>query len=188
MNRFFVIVLLSLLSLSLFAQREYNISVIDSEISIKGTSSFHNWEAFTKEIKGSVLASIEDKQIKELTKVNVNVEVKSLESETNGLAKQLRKELGYKKFPNIFFKMTKVKLIKDNKVEIEGDLTIKGVTKNILVSGDIKFNGNNNDMLLVLGTKKLKMRDFNIEPPTFLFGMFKTGEEVNVEFKISLLN
>jgi polyisoprenoid-binding protein YceI len=188
MNRILVIVLLSFLSLSLVAQREYMISMDSSRISIKGTSTFHDWEAYTQKISGSVYALIEDNRIKELSVVDVSVEVKSLISETKGLAKRLRKELGYQKFPEIVFKMKQVITLEENKLVIEGELTIKGVSKNIVVGGDIQFNGQNNEMLLVLGTKKIKMMDFNIKAPKFLFGMFKTGEEVDVEFEISLIN
>lgn len=43
------------------------------------------------------------------------------------------------KYPTITFKSTSVKKISDNKLELEGDMTMKGVTKK--VKWDVKYNG-----------------------------------------------
>ena len=43
------------------------------------------------------------------------------------------------KYPNITFKSTSVKKISDKKLELEGDLTMHGVTKK--VKWDVKYNG-----------------------------------------------
>ena len=43
------------------------------------------------------------------------------------------------KYPNISFKSTSIKKISDKKYELEGDLTLHGVTKH--VKWDVKYNG-----------------------------------------------
>jgi hypothetical protein len=36
------------------------------------------------------------------------------------------------------------------------------------------------------GSKKIKMTDFNVEPPSFMFGSVKTGDEITVTFDVTL--
>ena len=46
----------------------------------------------------------------------------------------------------------------------------------MLNSGDVEISG----------SKKLKMTDYNIDPPTALMGTMTTGDEVEIEFRIVL--
>jgi len=177
-----ITILLTILSLTVCSQKIYKIHADSSKITIKGTSTFHDWEVTSKDVNGSIYARIEDKHVKELIDVYVNIEVISLKSKTKGLAKRMYKELNYKQHPNITFAINKVINLTDTFVEIEGDLTINGVTKAINIGGSISIKNNDKDIILVLGTKKINMTDFRIDPPRFLLGIFSTGDEIDVEF------
>ena len=48
------------------------------------------------------------------------------------------------KYPEIIFKSNKLEKITDNTYTIDGELTIKGITKTVTLSG--KYNGNDTDM------------------------------------------
>ncbi|MGB5988902.1 MAG: YceI family protein [Marinifilaceae bacterium] len=188
MKRVFLVCLFNFLILCAFAQKEYKINIDSSRVVLKGTSTLHDWEASSMAIKGSVFALIEDGSIKDISSVEVSVKVKSLDSKSVGLAKRLHKELAYKEFPNISFKFNRLVVLKKDSVEIEGDLTIKGVTKKLKLDGNVVFKEGSGDMLFFLGSKTLKMTDFNIVPPKVLLGVIKTGNEVNVDFNIYLIN
>lgn len=188
MKRAFLVCLFNFLILCAFAQKEYKINIDSSRVVLKGTSTLHDWEASSMAINGSVFALIEDGAIKDISSVEVSVKVKSLDSKSAGLAKRLHKELAYKEFPNISFKFNRLVVLKKDSVEIEGDLIIKGVTKKIKLDGNVVFKENSGDMLFFLGSKTLKMTDFNIVPPKVLLGIIKTGNEVNVDFNIYLIN
>lgn len=188
MRKFLLICLFNMLIFNVIAQHEYKIDIDSSSIIINGTSTFHDWEASSKDIQGTVEALIDGRSIKNILDADLSMEVISLKSESKGLARRLHKELAYKKFPNISFKFKKLVLLTKDSVEMEGDLRIKGVTKKLILTGKVSFRSDTGDVFLFLGSKKLKMTDFNIKPPTFLFGMFKTGDEVNVNFNIHLIN
>jgi hypothetical protein len=43
-----------------------------------------------------------------------------------------------------------------------------------------------NGALFFKGSKKIKMTQFNVEPPSFMFGTIKTGDEITVSFEATL--
>ena len=187
-KKFLLVCLCNVFILSAFAQQKYKIDVDNSKIIIKGTSTFHDWEASSRDIKGTIEAVIDKKYIKNISIADVSIEVLSLKSKLSGFSKRLHKELEYKKHPDVSFKFKKLVLLTKDSIEMEGDLNIKGVVKKQKLSGKFFFKEETGDVFLFLGSKKLKMTDFNIKPPTFLFGMFETGNDVNVSFDIHLIN
>jgi len=46
----------------------------------------------------------------------------------------------------------------------------------VLPNGDIEFSG----------TKKLRMTDYKVDPPTAMLGALTTGDEVILQFKVVL--
>lgn len=80
--------------------------------------------------------------------------------------------------------MTKVNSIKGSSADftasVTGNLSIAGTTKlvDLNVTGKKKSNGD----LVFNGSKKIKMTDFNVKPPSFMFGAMKTGDDVTVTF------
>jgi hypothetical protein len=40
----------------------------------------------------------------------------------------------------------------------------------------------------IIGSRKLNMKDFNMVPPTAMMGTIKVGEEVTVNFNLTLTN
>jgi polyisoprenoid-binding protein YceI len=83
-------------------------------------------------------------------------------------------------YSNIIFKLTEFKKSQNNLFHIRGKLIIAGVTREIkfevkgemLNNGDLKFTGN----------KSLAMSDYNVEPPTLMFGSITTGNKINISF------
>jgi hypothetical protein len=55
------------------------------------------------------------------------------------------------------------------------ELTAKG---KVLANGDVQ----------IIGSRKLNMKDFNMVPPTAMMGTIKVGEEVTVNFNLTLTN
>ena len=41
----------------------------------------------------------------------------------------------------------------------------------------------NSNTIHIVGEKSIKMTDFNVEPPTALFGSITTGDEITIKFK-----
>ena len=66
-------------------------------------------------------------------------------------------------------------------IRSKGNLTIAGTTKNIEVIAKAVLHEKG---VIVTGSKKLKMTDYNINPPTALLGTVKTGNDITVKFSL----
>lgn len=186
MKRLIFTVLMSLICLIIYSQDKYILDRKNSTITIKGTSSFHEWEASSNSAEINILAKIEDKKVQELSSVDLSLKVNTLKSDSKSLDRKMYRALKAKEYPDITFVLTNVLSLKEGRIEVEGDLSIKGLTKKISVMQEIYFDNQGESVLIVLGAKKINMKDFGIKPPKFLLGAFKVGEFVTVEFHIYL--
>ena len=69
-------------------------------------------------------------------------------------------------------------------INASGTLTIAGASSRIdmYVRGKVGADGS----ITFNGSKKIKMTDFKIKPPTALMGTLTTGDEVEIAFQITL--
>lgn len=70
-------------------------------------------------------------------------------------------------------------------VDAEVEVLLAGVRKKIDVKGGKVINHSSAQMTLK-GDKELLMTDFNIEPPTKMFGMIKVTDDITIDFAISM--
>jgi polyisoprenoid-binding protein YceI len=85
------------------------------------------------------------------------------------------------KFKTITFSLVTAS-IANNKIQCTGNLTIGGVTKQISLDADYKVKPDHS--LVCTGSKTFKMSEYQIEPPSFMFGTVKTGDEITISFSI----
>jgi polyisoprenoid-binding protein YceI len=90
--------------------------------------------------------------------------------------------------PEIKFDLSngKVREVNGNSfiVEASGSLEIAGVTR------DIEFEAEGEKMspnqYKFTGNHKINMKDYDMEPPSAMFGQIVTGEEVTINFELVL--
>ncbi|WP_339788566.1 YceI family protein [uncultured Imperialibacter sp.] len=164
-----------------------------SEMSISGTSTLHSWTCNVTDVSGTVkvdekiLKKGEFKKGDKIAAVSITVPVLSIKSERGETMEQkMYNALKYEENPNITFSLTDNQITSPGKetfaVEAKGNLTIAGKTKAIALpvagkrdaSGKYSFEG----------SYKLNMKDYDMEPPTAMFGQIVTGEEVEISFKL----
>ena len=85
--------------------------------------------------------------------------------------------------PYISFALKDIKSIESGKVSANGAVTIAGVTKNIAVSGSYAYS---NGKLSIKGSREINMKEFDIEPPSVMFGTIVVGELVDIEYNLIL--
>lgn len=164
-----------------------------SEMTISGTSSLHSWTCKVTEIKGSV--AVDEKAMKKgefkkgdkVGAVTVTVPVVSIKSERGETMEQkMYNALKYEENPHITFTLGANQITTPGKetfaLEANGSLSIAGVTKPVTMTVTGKSNAGSG--YVFEGAYKLNMRDYNMEPPTAMFGQIVTGEEVEIAFKL----
>lgn len=180
------ILILIVLPFPMLAQQVYEVK--NHSIVVAGTSNLHDWTANAEKVNGNFKVKVENGKIAAVNAVDVKVDTKSLKSSKGGIMdSKIQDALDAKKNPTISFKSTSGTVNEKSgayKITASGVLTIAGVSQNInvdalgkvLPNGDIEFTG----------TKKIKMTDYKVDPPTAMLGTLTTGDEVTLTFKIVL--
>ena len=68
-----------------------------------------------------------------------------------------------------------------SKLSTNGNLTLAGVTRQIQMDVNVEETS---EGIRYTGSVPLKMSDFEIRPPTAMFGALRTGDEVTVGFDV----
>ncbi|HEX6893335.1 MAG TPA: YceI family protein [Chryseolinea sp.] len=173
---------LVLISLTGYGQSRYMQST--SRISISGTSTIHEWTMTSASTTcDAVLETSPQGDPLQLTSLLVSVPAESLKSGKSGMDKNAYAALKTDKNKQITFQLKSGKI--DGKtIQCLGTLTIAGTTKQIDV--DATYTILPDGSIQCKGSKKLAMRDYNVEPPSFMFGSVTTGNEITVSFDVVL--
>ena len=175
-------------------QAQYKLSTTkENTVKISGGSNVHDWtmnaqNPVCEAAFGSLTA--EENIPKNLTSLSFSVNTKSLKSEHSSMDGRTYKTLKADNFPKITFKLSNavVTPVKKNRfsVRANGTLTIAGTSKNItmMVNGEVKEDGS----IQCTGQQKLKLTDFNIQPPSFMLGAMKVDNDLTIDFNLTFKN
>jgi polyisoprenoid-binding protein YceI len=131
--------------------------------------------------------TLENGEVKDLKSLSFSIPVRSLKSGTSGLDQDAYEALQASQHPNIRFNMddAPVSASGQNTFQVKGSgtLTIAGVSRQINIEADCEKSGG---IISCNGSKRLKMKDFGIEPPSALLGLLNADEQVTVNYKVKL--
>jgi polyisoprenoid-binding protein YceI len=119
----------------------------------------------------------------QLVSLIVSVPAESLKSGKGGMDKNAYSALKTDKNKHITFQLTSAK-IEEKTIRCHGNLSIAGTTKQIDL--DATYTIRPDGSFQFKGSKKLAMRDYNVDPPSFMFGSVTTGNEITVSFDVIL--
>jgi hypothetical protein len=157
----------------------------DFKLTVSGTSTMHDWEMKTSKIAcNATFTFYEDGELGGLTLLNFTMPAESLKSDHSGMDNNAYKALKTSKNPTITFNLTNAAVSAEGTViKCNGKLTIAGVTKDIEVVAKSKVNADKS--IHVTGSKKINMKDWGIDPPSFMMGAVKTGQDVVIGFDLT---
>jgi polyisoprenoid-binding protein YceI len=174
--------ILVILHTSVFAQQPYKLSGTPA-ITIAGTSTMHDWTMTSKQAASQ--AQFEMDASGQLSKINsllVTIPAESLKSGKGAMDKNAYNALKTDKNKEIRFQFTSA-AITGNNIVAQGTLTIAGSSKPIELTVTSKSDATG---IRFQGSRKIKMTEFNVVPPSFMFGSVKTGDEITITFDITL--
>ncbi len=194
MKRFFIApILLVIFSFGIQAQTvKYNVAP-ESTMSIIGTSTLHDWTSTVTKITGymeldqKISTTGTLKKGDEIFAVKIIVPSKSIISARGAtMDKKTYDALKAEQFPDIIFEFSKMKVadVKDGKIDVlaKGNLMIAGKTN--LVEIPVVGKVNSATQMVFSGLHKLNMKNYDMEPPSAMFGQIVTGEEVEIKFEL----
>ena len=179
--------LLLLLTQLGIGQTTYTSNSID--LTVSGTSTLHDWDM--KSLKANCTATFTQNSaghITGLTALSFSTPANALKSEHSSMDNNAYKALKSDKNPAITYTMTSAVITPGEagtvSVKCAGKLTIAGTTRDQELVAVVKPNADNT--LAVSGSRAISMKDFNMQPPTFMLGTIKTGNDVTLKFNLIL--
>jgi polyisoprenoid-binding protein YceI len=166
----------------------------ESKLWFEGTSNLHGWSCTAEkfdaviELDAAAVAELATATPKVLKRVEVKVPVKALKCGHGGMDDNLYKALKADDTPEISYILATFDAAPGEAegftLKTNGTLAIAGkenkLTMNIVATrlpdGTVKATG----------VVPIKMTDFGIKPPTAMFGTLRTGDEVKVNFALTI--
>lgn len=177
-----------LFSLSfVFSQTAYKIS--NYNFVVKGTSNLHDWQSKVNEVRATATVTVDKGTLKAISSLWLEIPVKTIKSEKGSIMDNKTYDaLKADSYPNITFNLEKVTSLNKSgdgyDVNAKGSMTIAGTTKKIDIY--VRGKAGSDGTVSFSGSKKIKMTDYGIKPPTALMGTLTTGDEVEIVFSFSM--
>lgn len=187
---FSVLLLATIFSFSLNPVIDKNVSSQVVRVTIKGTSTMHDWEMKSDKGQVEVLLGLNAAEgIIGLTSLKFTLVAESLKSGKNAMDKNAYKALKTGTAKNITFVMSSAKVTPVNATTVEiralGKLSVAGTSHETDLLVTVKYNPASKSYAAT-GSKTIKMSDFDVKPPTFMMGAVKTGNEIIMTFNSTI--
>jgi polyisoprenoid-binding protein YceI len=159
----------------------FRISPQRSELWAEARSSLHPVRVHTSGLEGVVEAELVRGQLELRTPTYVEVETQRLRSGNVLVDGELQRRLDARRFPRIRGELTGVGAGNGpGTTRLTGELTLHGATRKLDV--DVTVRQLDARSLEIEGARAIDMRDFGLNPPSFL--MFKMQPEVQVRARL----
>ncbi|MEO5593091.1 MAG: YceI family protein [Chitinophagaceae bacterium] len=172
------------LAFTSFAQIKYH-AKDDLQIVVSGTSTMHDWDMKTSKGESDATVTLNaEGRLSGLTALSFTVPAESLKSEHKSMDKNAYKALKTGEHTTISYTVSAATIKPDGVIKCQGKLSIAGTT----LDADLTATGqvNADKSISVKGSKKISMAAFNMIPPSFMLGTVKTGNDVTVQFNLTL--
>lgn len=170
-----------------FVPAKPNTKANGTEVTIKGTSTIHEWTMGGTTINGSIETDPTAWRVAgdKLARAVVSIPVATLKSEHKKMDALMQEALKAKTNPEIRYEVTAASVPKVTSegfvVRTTGKLTIAGTTRD--VSMDVTATRIGDEQYSLHGSVPVRMPDYGIKPPTAMLGTIKTGPDVTVMFR-----
>lgn len=193
--KLFLIIGLYLGSISIIGQSNDSVSFLyfnllsKSTIEFKGTSTINTFYFRSVSPKGNGAYIIDNNLDNRTYYADISVDVKSFDSGSKMMNSDMYEALKYDKYPIIDFKLVKINNVEKSdsfkqnfNSNITGVLTIAGKSNNMKINFDI--DELSDSTFYLKGNKSISMLDFNIDPPSKLFGLIQVDDTLNINFNL----
>lgn len=161
-------------------------------LTIEGTSTIRSWscDAVGYTVTPDPPTGFEEGVLrgeKALNTVTLTFPVEAIECGNGKMNEHLRKALKLDDHPRITYWLSTYEIRQAEAgmvVEADGRLQIAGFERPVTM--DVQVQEDADGAIRVTGEQVIRMTDFDVEPPTLMFGTLKVGDEVVVKFDMPL--
>lgn len=181
------LIILSGLILMSFIGKAFTVYKVSdsSKFVVEGTSTLHDWEMVSSEAKGDGKFVIKDEAVQNIKALKVKLESETLKSGKDKMDENAYIALKTEENPYITFDLDRVISIKNNVMQLKGDFTAGGTTKTEIIEVITKYD---NGKVTILGKFDITFKEYDMVPPTAVMGTIKTGNELDISFKVVFID
>lgn len=169
------------------AQVQYR--ALSTKIEVAGTSTLHEWSMASESASCNLVLDLNGTNISGLSSLSFTLQAETLKSSHKSLDKNAYKALNTGKYPLISFNSNYANIHPAGQnsfvISAKGRLTISGVTKDVWIAGVTTINPADMTMQ-TRGSLKIKMSEYDVQPPALMLGAIKAGDEITVKFDVTL--
>lgn len=189
---FSTLVLLLTIALGTAVAQQAGVTLMDkSTMQIDGTSTIHDWtadvEKMSVDIDFDASALAGDTLKNPVNSLSLSVPVESIESGKGGMNRKIYGALKKDDHPNITYELSSSDLADTSsdslfQLNTTGMLNVAGVSKEVSfpVEGSMQEDGS----YKFTGSYEINMKDYDVDPPSAVFGTIKSGELVTISFEM----
>lgn len=182
LNTVLSLITLCILTSNLIEAQQFTLVNNESTLTVFGTSSLHDWHITAEKQSGKII--FKNLDLGEIEKCSIEIVAESLKSGKSSMDKSTYKALNTSSFKTITFQLVEVKEtistgIGNYEIHTQGYLTIADVKRHIFLDFLITILDNK---ITLIGEKKFKMTDFNIDPPKTFLGIITVGDEITIKY------
>jgi polyisoprenoid-binding protein YceI len=181
-----LIVMVSILFFQVNNLSAQSFKIKSFKMTVKGTSTMHDWESNVEKADCKTSYTIDGNRLTDIKEAVIKIPVTSIKS-TKGkmMDNKTYEAFNSEKYPSVIFTLSGKEINTSNATAtLKGSLAMAGATKQIELP--VKYKILANGELQIIGTKKIKMTEFKMEPPTAMMGTITVGDEVTIDFDITL--
>jgi polyisoprenoid-binding protein YceI len=182
-----ILLTIALLTVVTLYAQEYIVKT--SASTIQGTSTLHDWESTISLVTCKSTFTIENNTLKAIKSTEVTIPVTGIKSDKGRIMDNKTYEAFlHEKNPNITFLLVTAQLTQVSagkaSIDASGYLEMAGVSKSVKLTGIATILANGDVQVTI--SKKLKMTEFKMKQPTAVMGTITVGDEVTVNFNLTL--
>jgi polyisoprenoid-binding protein YceI len=172
------------------AQSQYKLSASpDNSVKVLGTSNVHDWTMTAQNpVCDAEFVTTSGEIPKALKSFSFSVEARGLKSDHESMDSRTYKTIKADQYPRITFKLSSATITPGQKnkftISAKGTLTIAGVSKLIIMTVAGELTADNT--LTCSGSQKIKLTDYNIDPPSFMLGAMKVKDDLVIRYNLNL--
>ena len=166
-----------------------NFTMKSAVASVQGTSSLHDWTSQVTQVDCTGSFQSKNTTLQSMKNVQVKIVVEGIKStEGKMMDRKTYEAFDSDKNPLITYSFLtariKINTSDSTTINTSGTLTMAGTSKPVELEATGKMLANGD--LQLSFSKKLKMTDFNMKPPTAILGTIKVGDEITLNFNMVL--
>lgn len=175
----------------------FEVDVSASTMTITGTSTMHDWTCDIEAMDGVLEAELPGDYaagVASIDRAVIEIPVEAIECGKGRMNRNLRDALKADDYSSIVFQLTAAEITKADTAPVEGGeaawldvkaagtLVVAGTMKEVTL--DLRGQVLEDGRMRFVGETPVLMTDYAVDPPSFMLGAVKTGDEVVINFDI----